>query len=356
MYRLFVFVVFFFSGFSLCSQGEVQVLTLPVHAKNGGFDTTYVADYKDYLSVRGLGMQKFNNWAILRKGQNGLPDQKLELKVNEQFNFGVGFNYKWLGLNFVFKGDSEDDQKFGKTNSFDMQLSVLPRKFMIDAFFTHYKGFYIANPTSFASDWWTNVSNAYPKLSNTTSTGLGGDFLWVFNNKKFSMQAAVVNNMKQLKSAGSWIAGGYTNYLNLRLNVDSVARSFNVRPSRAIAPDAQLKVRGMSFFNLGPEGGYAHTFVIAKDFYVSMVGTAGLGLSFKTIENDNQSLNISAVNLGTKFKFRVAAGFNGPRWYYGISGYADVFGMNTSDSYGNWRLTAGYRFQVKQPKFLNVIF
>ncbi len=61
--------------------------------------SSYYVEYQDSLILRIYGIRKFNFLEITDDNS----DSNLRYRPNSNFNFGGGFNYKWLGINLAFR-------------------------------------------------------------------------------------------------------------------------------------------------------------------------------------------------------------------------------------------------------------
>jgi hypothetical protein len=75
---------------------------------------------------------------------------------------------------------------------------------------------------------------------------------YVFNNRKFSYPAAMLQNYYQLRSAGSWLAG-------VSFQAGSIKSTQELKERSPLAPDVHLK-----FVNVALGGGYGYNFVFGK--------------------------------------------------------------------------------------------
>ena len=117
-------------------------------------------------------------------------------------DLGLAFNYKWfgLGVSYALPSGAHSDSIKGKTTKFDLQLNIYNKKFVVDALYQKYKGFYLANPEAF-SNW--DSTNIFPQLPDMKNHSFGASAYYILNHKKFSYRAAYVRNAVQNKSAGS---------------------------------------------------------------------------------------------------------------------------------------------------------
>ena len=73
-------------------------------------DTNYYESHKKMLAIKFLGVSKVASFSIF-DNQNS---SKLLYQPNEALNIGLGFNYKWFGLDLAFNipGFNNDNAKY----------------------------------------------------------------------------------------------------------------------------------------------------------------------------------------------------------------------------------------------------
>lgn len=295
---------------------------LPARAQNGqinfnlfdkSFDSTFVADYSDLFVLRFYGISKSNHLSL----RNGSHD--LVYRPNDNFNIGLGFNYRFIGINLAFNFPfiNRDEQTFGETRLFDMQVNVYDRKFGVDAFIQSYRGYYVDNPQDYQDIW--NTRGIVPIRSDIRLTGFGANAYYVFNHRRFSFRAPFIQNERQKKSAGSWIAGAHLGFTHV--NSDSTGL---ITGQLQHYFDSAAAIRKAGYFNLGLFGGYAHTFIFEKYFFLTLSLNLGLSLQISSIRTPYpQFNNEDGRPLGLKTLFRAAMGYNSDAYFFGLNTVID---------------------------------
>lgn len=328
----------FSSLFSISQDVELSA------SKKHIIDTNYIEDFSESLVLRLFIKKKFNEVSI----EDTKNNNEIVYLPNQSGALGVGFNYKWLGLDLAFKVPNSDsvNNDLGKTKSFDLQANVYMRKFTVDVFFLNYEGYYVDNSAKYGSP------DEKIKYANLETGIIGANFNYLFNHKKFSYRAAYLQNERQKKSAGSFILGIFfsQNYIRNKNGVipnnfkDDFWQSSNIE-------DAKYTFIGAQF-------GYAHSFVLKK-FYL----TTSLGLGFgslskriKTLDNPSTKTNQS---VNSKVQFRGAIGYNGDRFNIGLQGTNDTFIFSeeeeTQVSYQVGSIKFFIAYRLKAPKFLEKV-
>jgi hypothetical protein len=304
------------------------------------YDTSRIVDLSNklafYINISG----KIYNIDI----QSKTSEKQLQLVPNGKTYFGFGLDYKWIGLGFSFSGLSteEDEQKYGKTERYDIQINYYRNSFGVDAYLKYYKGFYLENPQDFI-DW---PFKNYPLLKGmeTFSTGISG--YYVFNHYKFSYKAAFPRTMWQKKSAGSFILGAYLSR-NLCNAPDGVLP--------AELPDSlknKYDIKGFSNTIAGISFGYTYTWVIKKRFFINLSVVPGLGIAFPEVLTSLENKKYKP-SLSYSVTSRASLGYEAKHFYYGfnlvnIIDNFDFENIQVSTSTGNIRIFIGRRFDISK--------
>ena len=287
-------------------------------------DSTYIGSYQRDFSIQTYVYQKFT---VLTHEVDGV---ETNYRPNSPVGIGLGINYKNFSLiggrTFSFLRDREK----GKTELLDFQYHYYGRKFIADVFFQNYKGFYVMEGEK------ERVVRLHPDIK-LAQYGLSGQY--VFNNKKYSYRAAFHKREKQIKSAGSFHlgAGAYYNYL-------SGDESLVVNQHNQI-----------SNYQVGISGGYAHTFVIKRDFFIALDVSVGVNLVADKFSN-----LLKSADVYPSFFPRVALGYNSETWAISVNAVTNrIMVSNTKNAdimfdTGRMNLIFTKRFKTS-PKILQKI-
>ncbi|WP_166920110.1 DUF4421 family protein [Flavobacterium poyangense] len=272
---------------------------------NAQIDTTYIKPYDNTLSVTSYLSMKFIS---LEQETDG---EMKKFMPNIPMNLGLGVSIHNTIINFSYGyglGFLKDDKK-GRTKAFDFQIHHYGRKFTVDLFIQKYRGFYSADKSD------KNIQ-LYPDL-NIQQYGAFGQY--IFNNKKFSYKAAFNQNERQLKSAGSFLAGGGVYFTKIGSDSSFVHKSRN----------------SLRNFQFGVSAGYAYTWAISKRWFAS--GSATMGVNFGT-ERIND-FGKEKIEIYPTFFPRMSLGYNKEKWSLGLYYINNLifssFSGNTSGNTGS---------------------
>lgn len=308
-------------------------------------DTTYITDYTDQLTTRVYLANKQTKYTL---GDYSLNKQ-LSYSANDNYNIGLGFNYKYIGLNIGFKMPfvNDDAKRYGKTKFFDFQSFIYLRKLTVDLYCLSHRGYYLASRSVLTA---IPVSNIFPQRPDIHITNIGLNTQYIFNSNKFSFRAAFLQNEHQKRSAGSLMAGAGVHNINIK--ADSAIIPGDIKYSGYFGNSAFTR---SNITSLAVNGGYAHTLVIKRNYFITAALLGGVGINYTTMTtgtprqaNDRLSLQLNGIT-------RLAAGYNSERYFIGAQ-YINFINRNNSPVKGAWqqfqtsnvRLTFAMRFKFKK--------
>ena len=299
-------------------------------------DTNYISNYNHEISLRILGVSKYNYIKIVDRntGSNILyyPDSKVSL--------GAGITYRWFSLDLTFKSDLAQ-RKAQSSTAFDFQAKIFSPKQYIGLTYKYYYGYIIGD--------YNNLSVEIPdsiQIRDDIRTSLFGlEYMYAFNYGRFSFKAPFLYNEIQKKSAGSFVVGvSFTSYI---LDGDS-----DILPELA-KPDFNPKLyfSSLNTINLSFDGGYMYTLVFLRKFYLTLSAIPGIVLVAGDYRIDEREFLDLRASL--KFSSMNSIGYNSRRFYAGLqftnSFYLTKVGekSGTQDGYMKLKLFAGFRLRKK---------
>lgn len=325
-------------------QSVVSYSQTPEYDEEIDIDTSYIVSYRDIFTPRIVLLGKRNQFTLTNNFPDSLNISKNELtfKTNSPMNLGLGFTYKWIGINLAFNLGflNGDKEKYGKTKRFDLSTHLYARKFVVDLGYQWYKGYYLSNPQGIIPGW--KEGDPYPTREDVAVTSIKADGFYIFKHKKFSYRSAFTFNERQKKSAGSPILGAGLSWYFIRADSSLLGGDYSVDLD-------SITIKKANLGSLYVIGGYAQNFVV-KYFYLSL--TLGLGFGGSSnrifIEEDDNSLRNGGVSLVSVFKASI--GYNNDLFYAGLSMYANGVSIGPTQSLGlnysstNFNIYVGYRF------------
>lgn len=286
-------------------------------------DSTFVKEYRDKIHLRGYTSRKYTALLIhdIRSGD------RWRMEPTSTLNAGVGFTYGDMTLNLAYGfGFLNPLLELGKTRYLDLQAHVYPKNWIIDTFGQIYNGFYFKNPP-------LNQENQLDDFySGHRLRKFGINIQHVFNGEKLSLKSTFLQTGWQKKSAGSFLLGGEA----------YVGKSWG--ESGLIPATSIPSIEEINFIQFGPNGGYAHTFVIAKHFYVTGVFSTNIGINKLSMDNGANTLN--SWNLRPNFFGRGFIGFNNDRWAINAAYLMNWIRLGAINSYEFSSITGIYRIHL----------
>jgi hypothetical protein len=315
---------------------------------NDSHDTNYITSYSTDYTTRLFCAIKNNQMGY----KDNMVGKSLLYRPNNSVLFGVGVNHGILGLNYGvnFPFINEDDDKYGKTKFYDFTMRLFSRKFNVTLYLQDYKGFYLRNTKDMISGW--DENSGYYIRGDIKSYTVGIDLSYIFNYRRFSCRAAVIQNEWQRKSAGSFLLGG-TLFYNTATGDSSIVPTnlyyglfFN-----------DLKFNRSTNFSVGPTFGYAYTYVYKEHFFLlgSVNGSVNLAYTQLHLVQHDDKIKSGTV-VGLRSEILISAGYNSDRWYLGLSfvdmnlvTQAPIDERSINFETGLFRFNIVRRFATKKP-------
>jgi Domain of unknown function (DUF4421) len=309
------------------------------------YDTTYIKKYPDALSVIGSANERLYNLTIW-DAEN--KDNKAEYTSSAGLSLGIGFDYKWLSLEYQGSINQKLASDKPPQSIFSyLSLGVSGQKFYARMFYQNLQGLYLDGHSGVDLPG-TGQPQIYRDDIVCRTLFISGNYL--FNGKKYSHSAAVNQLERQLKSAGSFVAG--LTFISNSLDCDSamVPESYGF----SIGENGKI-VKGLAN-SIIPQAGYSHLFVIHENFFVQLSAIPGINFVAFVKELSNNETVKGSETSGFFLEERLAFGFNGEKIFCGISTNGYLFtGKYNADpvtqNHQYFRAYFGIRFGVKKPKF-----
>ena len=264
--------------------------------QNSSYDKDYFISYPKQTVVRIFFSQKFAPFTVSSDN-----NQDLNYKTNSKLSFGAGVTYRNItaNLSYGFKFLNKDKGQ-GTTKGLDLQIHLFPKLWAVDLLGTFLKGYYL-DP---GDNNGLHLTNYYQRPDIKRNI-LGFSAFRVPNADKFSYKAAITQSEWQTKSAGSLLYGGEIYYGSMKGDSALV-------PTNAALLYPQAGITYSHFFSIGVGGGYAYTFVIHKNYFVSGSAIATADINFSREEKNNVQYTKTSLLPGGEFKG--AIGYNSEIW------------------------------------------
>ena len=300
-------------------------------------DTNYISNYNHEVSLRILGVSKYNYFKMIDRNTNAnilyYPDSKVSL--------GAGITYRWFSLDVLFNSGL-NKRKAESSTAFDFQVKIFSPKQYFGLTYKYYYGYVIGD--------YNNISVEIPdsvKVREDIRTSLFGlEYMYAFNYGRFSFKAPFLYNEIQKKSAGSFVVGvSLTSYI---LDGDDAVLPEEAKPDY----NPNLYFSSLNTINLSFDGGYMYTLVFLPKFYLTVSAIPGIVLvagDYKVDEREFLDLRASL-----KFSTMNSLGYNSRRFYAGLQ-FTNSFFLTKivdksgiKDGYMKLKIFAGFRVRKKE--------
>ncbi len=278
---------------------------ISISASAQKFDTTYIKSYKDKFFAWPVSKQRQLSFRL----QDAGGGKNAEFKPNNAYGLGLGVYLFDLGLEFVFPMPLPEKREstYGSTRATDLQLNVLGRRWGGDLVYQRYKGFYLSNP-----DTPIPPGMPYPQRPDIVTENLGINGVYVFNAHRFSLRSSFTFADRQLKSSGGFLVSGSFNLFE----IDGDSAILNSDYTALLGFQNSFTSLDYRTYALAP--GYAHNFVIRKNFFLSLLFALGPAVQdFRFRDLNGQVHKDTRVN--SYVDFRTAFGYSNDRFFTGIT-------------------------------------
>lgn len=331
--------------FSGGAQKDSTLLEKRIHPPTKQ-DTNYVTSMRQHLSLRAYNIIKTTDFSL----RNNDLNQRFRFRPNNGLGIGLGFAYGILALDlgFVIPGTMRyrgDDP----TTKLDLLSTLYGEKHVFDLTLQYYEGYFLQNADSYFPDGASEeISGIRPDIA---SLDVALSYLFVLNSDKFSFQAAFLGNMIQKKSAGSFTLHGFASLYGMEADSSLVPFDFGT------SLNEQASINSIAMISTGTGVGYAHTFVLPKNFFITLSGAPLVMLSATYAETDNPMYDdVEDVRLNLRLFTRSGIGYNAPRFYLIFNAVYDNFfvrfGEQTRFDYSplKMKLFFGYRLGIHKDR------
>ena len=312
---------------------------------NAQYDTTYIKKYPDHFSIITSGNDRLYNLTI-RDAEN--KDNKASYTSSAGMSLGLGIDYKWLSLEYQrsFQQDVYSDYPPRSVFS-NFSLGFSGQKFWGRMFFQNQQGMYLDGHGGIELPG-TGQPQIYRDDIVCNTFFVSGNY--IFNSKKYSHTAAAYQTARQVKSAGSFVAGLTLVSSSIESDSDMVPVSY----AFSIGENGQI-IKGL-VNSIIPQAGYVHTFSIHKDFFIHVTAIPGINfVAFVKKLSNNETVKGSETS-GFFLEEKLSLGYNNEKFFCGLStnGYFFTGKYDSNPVIQNhqyFRVFFGMRFPVKKPKF-----
>lgn len=313
-------------------------------------DTSFIKLYPDQITVRMYLGEKISAFDLI----DGSKNRTIEYRPNNILGLGLGVTIKGVGINFSTRLPFHDNKidLYGRTRRYDLQVHRYRGRLSLDGYAQRYKGFHLNTADDVQTVQGTTI---YPYFEDLTTLNIGATVLYVFNGDQFSMRGSVNQQDRQLRSAGSFMAGA-TFFARYIFNDEALLPSTYKYPDFFEA-DA---TRHIGNYGLVVSGGYGYNYIFKKYFFAGASADIGAGPGYSTIKNTKDE-ELSSLGLTFAGNIRAALGYNNDKWFGGLYmiAHADRYSLpydkgRVNNLQGIIRLVAARRISTKKKALKSV--
>lgn len=309
------------------------------------WDTMFVRDFSQRPTIRIYASHKFNS--LLLRALPGYED--LRYRPNGRLNLGIGMSYRRLTLNIGLPAPfvNNDDDERGRTRFIDAQANLYTVRQASNLFLQSYRGYHITSHNQAQLGW--EQPTLYPYRADLRQFNVGISSLRIHDHERFSYRAAFNQDAWQLRSAGTWLYGGYATCYVLKADSAIVPERIS---ARFISSSA---IREGIIADIGPMAGYAFTHVYRQHWFITVSGAGGAGVSVQRLRvpSAEGGERITDIGPGWHVQFRAAFGYNSARHYAGVLFNQELVGcfLLAQDRFawdvGNFRIILAQRISER---------
>lgn len=308
---------------------------LPVIEDRDSVRRYFIKGFPDKFFVYPVLKRRSLSFDLVRKD----PDASLTYKPNNKFSFGMGMYIFELGIELAFAIPLREQsiERFGESRSRDIGLNILAKRWGVDAFSQNYQGFYVTDANNRPAS-----GEPYPQRRDIRTKNFGFTTYYLFNHQRFSLRSSFNYSERQLISKGSFIllGGLYT----FRVSSDSSIVMENQQPF--FGPEVDFTRLRYTTFGIAP--GYSIN-LIYKHFFLHTTLAIGPAHHWINYDLEGKPRTNHDITINSFFSGRLAVGYNGYRFFGGISFVSQGSNLRFGDvrfSHDNsvFKVLAGYRF------------
>ena len=309
-------------------------------------DTNYITSYPDLLTI-GLYTASPIMQLTIKPVEKNYNNYRSEYRGNFSDQLGITLAYKKVSLQFGIKtpfgpGRAND---LNKTRTLGIIVRVRKPNYLLEAQYRTYRGYYDNNSPSYIPEADTLAVRPDIQFNNVGVNGIY-NFSW----KKYSYNAPLTFNDRQLKSRIGLVAKAGINYMSISSSDSTLLSSVQARGFSAFDD-----VRAVNALLLKAGPGLGVNIVFLKRFYLALNGFLMGNLIGYTYDVKDKDRSPWGINTNVYTETALGFGYNSKRLFAGASFNGDINimrirGASIRTNFATIFITAGYRFDA--PGFL----
>lgn len=309
-------------------------------------DSNYIARYPDVFTV-GLFMASPVMQLTIRPVDENLDKYRSEFRGNFSDLLGFSLSYKKLSLSLGFKSpfNNPNSEEKGKTVSTGIGVQFRKPKYNLSAEYRQYTGYYDNNSPNYVP-----ITDSVLVRPDVQYKNIGVNGIYNFSWRKYSLNAPITYNDRQLKSRIGLLAKGGINYTTISSSDSTLLSSVQTNEFKSFD---DVRAINALLFKLGP--GLGVTLVLIKRFYLAVNGYAMANFINYTYQVQGSDDKDWSTSMNFYTETNIGFGYNSKRLFAGFSINGDINLMRIRDAavrtyFATTLITVGYRFDP--PKIL----
>lgn len=315
-------------------------------------DSLYYSKYNSSIILGYFGSTKGYHLDI-NQYLNNDTSRKSALKYIAESNWvdGIEFMYDKLSFTIGYKSTPpQNKSKKGETKFFNFGFNLGGNKWIIEANYRNYKGFYENNTVTYDTSFkTTGIYYNSPIKSELYKL----KFMYFTNHKRFAFRSCYSSSYRQRKSSFTWIITGNAYYNTLKS--DSSIIPMKVRDLYG----DQGGLKGLNVFAFSVYGGASLNLVMFRHLIFNITYMLGPEAQFRTYRYDTlQTRDLTYIKFSSDF--RAAIGLNYRKFYTFASFTGDITPYKSSQmlvqsTYYTVNFAVGFRIHTGYPKWYQKI-
>lgn len=261
----------------------------------------YVETFLEYSMVNPFVQALKDNFSLKNRGGK----ERSSFYPNNTYQTGCGVYFFGVGFDIAYslQPDKSRIEEYGKTTYYDIRTNFLYGNWGINFFVKKYHGFY-------RQDSFGMLKDKIALRPDIVTTNTGAEGIYALNQNKFSLCSSYIFSERQIKSSGSVILSGTVNKFTLTSDSSVVSNEFK----KAINVRSSFNFLRYTTMSIAP--GYSYN-IIWRRFFANI--TFAIGPAYHWVRFVTERKTHYDINLNTYVDFRFAVGYNGPRFFGGVS-------------------------------------
>lgn len=324
-------IIFGIGFLTLCVQATQANATARDSLRN-----VFIRDYHDYFYIWPVLKQRSLEFDITERSNR---TQTLNYRPNNSFLAGIGLHLFEVSveLTAAIPLNEKSIQRFGESDSRDVQANILSKMWGLDLFSQRYSGLYLSDSRKPVLP-----NQPFPQRPDIQVSNVGGNGIYIFNKHKFSLRSSYNYSEHQVRSIGSWVMTGTIS--NFKMNAAATVLTSEFENKVGV----ESSFRQLHYTTISMAPGYSQNFIY-KDFFVNT--TLSIGPAHHWIyhqRKDGSDHYDIAVN--TFADVRVGLGYNSDKVFGGISFVRQSRSVRFeqvqfTNSNSLFKVVLGYRFK-----------